>query len=100
MIWTGRWGLPLSGVRHATQSSIFPGQSPPSAGSLFDSLLGATVQAIYFCPKDQKETERQPLHTCGTETVHLRGWEWLNNDWVNFGCGAMGAVLAVGMFLL
>ncbi len=65
------------------------------AGSLFDSLLGATVQAIYFCPKDQKETERHPLHTCGTETVHLRGWKWLTNDWVNFGCGAMGAIIAL-----
>jgi uncharacterized protein (TIGR00297 family) len=64
-------------------------------GSLFDSLLGATVQAIYFCPKDQKETERHPLHTCGTETVRLRGWTWLTNDWVNFACGAMGAVLAL-----
>ena len=70
------------------------------AGSLFDSLLGATVQAIYFCPKDQKETERHPLHLCGTETVHLRGWKWLTNDWVNFACGAMGAVLAVVFFLL
>jgi uncharacterized protein (TIGR00297 family) len=59
-------------------------------GSLFDSLLGATVQAIYFCPKDQKETERHPLHTCGTETVQIRGWKWLNNDWVNFACGAAG----------
>ena len=63
------------------------------AGSLFDSLLGATVQAIYFCPKDQKETERHPLHLCGTETVHIRGWKWLTNDWVNFGCGVMGAVV-------
>lgn len=70
------------------------------AGSLFDSLLGATVQAIYFCPKDQKETERHPLHTCGTETVHLRGWKWLTNDWVNFACGAMGVVLAVVVVLL
>jgi uncharacterized protein (TIGR00297 family) len=65
------------------------------AGSLFDSLLGATVQAIYFCPKDQKETERHPLHTCGTETVQIRGWSWLDNDWVNFGCGAMGAIVAL-----
>jgi uncharacterized protein (TIGR00297 family) len=68
------------------------------AGSLFDSLLGATVQAIYFCPKDQKETERHPLHLCGTETVHLRGWEWLTNDWVNFACGAMGGILAILIF--
>ena len=65
------------------------------AGSLFDSLLGATVQAIYFCPKDQKETERHPLHTCGTETVQIRGWKWLTNDWVNFGCGAVGAIIAL-----
>lgn len=69
------------------------------AGSLFDSLLGATVQAIYYCPRDRKETERHPLHLCGTETVHLRGWKWLTNDWVNFGCGAMGALLAT-LFLL
>jgi uncharacterized protein (TIGR00297 family) len=70
------------------------------AGSLFDSLLGATVQAIYYCPKDQKETERHPLHTCGTETVHLRGWKWLTNDWVNFACGAMGAMIALWLGML
>jgi uncharacterized protein (TIGR00297 family) len=65
------------------------------AGSLFDSFLGATVQAMYFCPTDQKETEKHPLHTCGTETVHIRGWEWLNNDWVNFACSAFGTVIAL-----
>ena len=64
------------------------------AGSLFDSFLGATVQAMYFCPTDQKETERHPLHTCGTETVHIRGWKWLDNDWVNFACGAFGSLIA------
>jgi uncharacterized protein (TIGR00297 family) len=65
------------------------------AGSLFDSLLGATVQAMYYCPTDQKETEKHPLHTCGTETVHIRGWKWLDNDWVNFACGAFGVVIAL-----
>ena len=70
------------------------------AGSLFDSFLGATVQAMYFCPTDQKETEKHPLHTCGTETVHLRGWKWLNNDWVNFACSAFGSLVAfVGALL-
>jgi uncharacterized protein (TIGR00297 family) len=69
-------------------------------GSLFDSFLGATVQAMYFCPKDQKETERHPLHTCGTETIHLRGWKWLTNDWVNFACAAVGAILASGLRVL
>jgi uncharacterized membrane protein len=65
------------------------------AGSLFDSLLGATVQAMYFCPVDQKETEKHPLHTCGTQTVHIRGWEWLDNDWVNFACSAFGVIVAL-----
>ncbi len=69
------------------------------AGSLFDSLLGATVQAMYYCPTDQKETERHPFHTCGTQTVHVRGWEWLDNDQVNFACSAIGAVTALLVYL-
>ena len=72
------------------------------AGALFDSFLGATVQAMYFCPADNKETEKHPLHTCGTPTTHIRGWKWLNNDWVNFACGAFGVItylLIKGLFL-
>ena len=65
-------------------------------GSFFDSFLGATVQAIYYCPTCQKETERTPQHTCGTPTTPLRGWRWLDNDWVNFACSLAGA----GMILL
>jgi uncharacterized protein (TIGR00297 family) len=68
-------------------------------GSLFDSLLGATVQAIYHCPSCEKETERHPLHTCGTPTVQIRGWKWLDNDWVNFGCGLFALIMA-GLFFL
>jgi uncharacterized protein (TIGR00297 family) len=70
------------------------------AGSLFDSFLGATVQAMYYCPTDKKETEKHPLHTCGTETVQIRGWKWLSNDWVNFACGAFGAVIALVVILI
>ncbi|HLO17101.1 MAG TPA: DUF92 domain-containing protein [Anaerolineales bacterium] len=69
-------------------------------GSLFDSLLGATVQAMYYCPTDKKETQKHPLHTCGTQTVHIRGWKWLNNDWVNFACGAFGAVIVLITIML
>jgi uncharacterized protein (TIGR00297 family) len=66
-------------------------------GSLFDSFLGATVQAIYRCPQCEKETEKHPLHTCCTKTVQIRGWSWLNNDMVNLGCALTGAV--IGMVL-
>ena len=65
-------------------------------GSFFDSYLGAMVQAIYYCPKCKKETERHPTHSCGTKTRLLRGWPWLNNDWVNFLSAAAGALLASG----
>jgi uncharacterized protein (TIGR00297 family) len=64
------------------------------SGSFFDSLLGATVQAIYTCPQCQKETERHPIHSCGTATHLKRGWSWLNNDWVNFFCSVAGAITA------
>jgi uncharacterized protein (TIGR00297 family) len=65
------------------------------AGSLADSLLGATLQAIYWCPSCQKETERSPLHSCGTHTHLIRGWAWLNNDWVNGACTLAGGVAAL-----
>ncbi len=65
------------------------------AGSLVDSLLGATAQAIYRCPACEKETERYPLHLCGTPTVWVRGWKWLDNDWVNTACTLSAAIVAV-----
>ena len=70
------------------------------AGSFFDSLLGASVQAIYTCPACKKETERHPYHTCGTQTEHLRGWRWLDNDLVNFLASLSGALVAVGLYQL
>ena len=63
--------------------------------SLFDSFLGATAQAIYRCPHCDKETEKHPLHTCGTQTVQVRGWPWLNNDMVNLGCALLGALIGL-----
>ena len=69
-------------------------------GALFDSLLGATLQAIYFCPQCTKETERYPVHVCGTRTEPWRGWPWLNNDWVNLFCSTAGALIAAGIYLL
>jgi uncharacterized protein (TIGR00297 family) len=70
------------------------------AGSLVDSFLGATVQVLYYCPTCQKETERYPQHLCGTSTSYLRGWRWLNNDWVNWICSLAGALAALGAWLL
>jgi len=69
------------------------------AGALFDSLLGATVQGIYRCPRCGSETERT-LHTCGTATRPLRGWRWLDNDVVNFLSSMVGSGVAVALVAL
>lgn len=69
-----------------------------SVGALFDSLLGATVQAIYYCEACGKETERYPRHRCGATTRPLRGWRWLDNDWVNFVSSVAGGLAAVGIW--
>jgi len=66
------------------------------AGSLFDSLLGATVQAMYWCDSCRKETERK-VHRCGTQTRLLRGWRWLGNDMVNFIASVVGGLIAAGI---
>ena len=70
------------------------------AGSYFDSLLGATVQAIYHCPTCNKETERHPKHTCGSTTTRVRGWRWMDNDVVNLSCSLMGALVTVLLWRL
>ena len=69
-------------------------------GSLFDSLLGATVQSLYHCPQCEKETERHPVHTCGAETTPLRGWRWLNNDWVNALAALFGALITAALVVM
>jgi uncharacterized protein (TIGR00297 family) len=69
------------------------------AGSCFDSFLGATFQAMYFCPTCKTETE-QHIHDCGTHTEFLRGVPWMNNDVVNCLATALGSVVAIIMDLL
>ena len=69
------------------------------AGSLFDSLLGATVQQIYYCDVCQKDTERR-VHKCGNETRPLRGWRWLNNDLVNLWSSIAGGLVALAVWSL
>jgi uncharacterized protein (TIGR00297 family) len=64
------------------------------AGSLFDSLLGATVQALYAAPARPDQTTEKPIARDGTPHRHVRGWRWLNNDWVNFLSSLVGAAVS------
>jgi uncharacterized protein (TIGR00297 family) len=64
-------------------------------GAMVDSVLGASVQAIYYCPACDKQTERHPYHTCETATTYDRGWRWLTNDGVNFIASLVGAMIPI-----
>ncbi len=58
------------------------------AGSLVDTLLGASVQALFTDPSGVL-TEIED----GNRLV--RGWRWLNNDRVNWIAGLVGGLLAI-----
>jgi uncharacterized protein (TIGR00297 family) len=70
------------------------------AASLVDSLLGASVQAMFYCPVDEKQTEKHPRHSCGATTKHIRGVKWLNNDWVNFLASVSGLIIILPWFAI
>ncbi|MGE5141212.1 MAG: DUF92 domain-containing protein [Rudaea sp.] len=68
-------------------------------GALFDSVLGATVQGIYYCDHCGKETERK-LHPCGLRTRRVRGFAWMDNDVVNLLASIVGSGAAALVWFL
>jgi len=64
------------------------------AGSVVDSLFGASLQHQYYCEQCQMVSER-PIHSCGQPTRSWRGLSWMNNDVVNFLATMTGAIAAV-----
>lgn len=65
-------------------------------GSLLDSMLGASVQALYRDPLTGKSTE-QPRTADQPHTL-VRGFRWINNDVVNF-LASIGGVLCAWLLL-
>lgn len=60
-------------------------------GANADSLLGATVQAIYRCPICGEDTEA--ARHCGTGGILIKGWSKMNNDAVNMISSVAGGVI-------
>ena len=65
------------------------------AGSILDSILGATAQEQRWCDACQSQTERR-THQCGGPTRPLSGVSWVSNDVVNLACVLLGGALAWG----
>lgn len=63
------------------------------AGALADSLLGASLQELRYCPRCERTCETDP-HACGAPTLLRRGWPWMSNDAVNACASAVGALAA------
>lgn len=82
----GPWELPL------VPAALLGGL----AGSLADSLLGATVQAMYASAAG--ETERPMAHD-GTPHPLVRGWRWMTNDMVNALSSLAGGLVAAAVWL-
>ncbi|MBT3241120.1 MAG: DUF92 domain-containing protein [Chloroflexi bacterium] len=68
------------------------------AGATMDSFLGATIQAIYYDPVREKETEKIVYDENGETMAPIRGWDWMNNDMVNFLSSIFGALITVALW--
>lgn len=62
------------------------------AGSLVDSIAGATFQRRQWCDQCSRPTERL-VHSCGSTTRPDGGIGWVNNDAVNAISSLTGAVV-------
>ncbi|HEX9675608.1 MAG TPA: DUF92 domain-containing protein [Anaerolineales bacterium] len=100
-------GASLAGAGLVALVAVLLGAGPRSGwailgaglgGALIDSLLGATLQAGYYCPICRQETEQHLLHRCGNATVQVSGLRGLGNDHVNFISSAAGALLGAGLW--
>ncbi|MEN9935104.1 MAG: hypothetical protein RLZZ387_1683 [Chloroflexota bacterium] len=95
-------GLALLVLAAVERAALLPWLVPAAllggvAGSLCDSLMGATVQAMYR--SGAGETERR-IDSAGVEHTRVRGWRWMTNDAVNLLSSLAGGVVAWGIFAL
>jgi uncharacterized protein (TIGR00297 family) len=90
-------GLALAAFERLERGVWLPWLAPAAllggvAGALADSLLGATLQALYRGPAGETERSRGPE---GQPYPLLRGWPWMTNDVVNFLSSLVGGAAAL-----
>lgn len=85
----------IAGVAYeAGVAAFWPVAIAGVAGGLFDSIVGASAQALRWCPRCARACETNP-HVCGTPTTMFRGLQWVDNDAVNFLATLFGAGVGV-----
>jgi uncharacterized protein (TIGR00297 family) len=79
---------------------VFIGMSAVAGwiGANVDSVLGATVQAVYRCTGCGEEVESQ--HHCSKRTTLIRGWKLMDNDAVNLVSSLSGGLIMALLVLL
>ena len=92
---TNWFGLAPSGIAVFVIAAVASG----SLGSAFDSLLGATCQALYRPAPGLQLTEKRSAAD-GSPNELLRGWRSMTNDSVNFLSTVAGALIAMFIFVL
>lgn len=68
------------------------------AGTMIDSILGATWQGIYQCSVCGQETEER-TH-CHHPTRLVRGYRWIDNNAVNLLCSVTGGLASLALWQL
>ncbi|HEU5316419.1 MAG TPA: DUF92 domain-containing protein [Chloroflexota bacterium] len=88
------WGIPSGRMRAAVRAAVTAG----TLGALTDSVLGATLQAGYWCDACGEPTETRTHVRCGGEARRVRGLAWIDNDAVNALATLCGAALGALLF--
>ena len=68
-------------------------------GEKFDSIIGALLQAKYFCDKCKELTDKK-IHKCGTRTRLVSGFKWCTNEVTNILASLIGSLLAILLTML
>jgi uncharacterized protein (TIGR00297 family) len=79
-------------ARSGAMSLILPAVLGGMVGAFADSVMGATIQAVYYSEGRQKETEKRS-ELDGRPNRYLRGWSWVTNDVVNLSSALVGALV-------
>jgi uncharacterized protein (TIGR00297 family) len=89
-------GAALIGAVYEGAGGAIAGAIAGTIGALADSLLGATLQASYWCAACERGCEAE-VHHCGARGRLQRGFAWAGNDLVNLLATIAGAAAALAI---